>query len=127
MSKTSDLEQLFIFHWHILAPAGLPEFEREQCLIPDRRFRCDFVNRASKVVVEIDGGQWAARGGRHNSDTDREKVNLLTLHGWRVFRYSGTMLRKDPDAVVKQVASAILNLKPTVLEKPKRTRRKKAA
>lgn len=126
MSK-SDLEETFVFYWRIFAPPSLPPLEREQCLVPGRKFRSDFCNRASRVVVEIDGGQFAARGGRHNTDTDREKINLLTLYGWRVFRYSGTMLKGNPEAVVKQVASAILNIKPVVIEKPKRTRRKKAA
>lgn len=126
--STSQLETLFAYYWRILAPQGMPEFEREQCLIPGRKFRVDFCNRASMVVVEVDGGQFKANGGRHNTDTDREKINLLTLYGWRVLRYSGTMIKNDPDKMVKQVASAILNIKPAAVSvKPKRSRRKKVA
>jgi len=124
--STSEHEAAFIQWWRLLAPPGLPEFEREQLLIPGRKFRVDFVNRTSMVVVEIDGGQWKAGGGRHNTDTDREKLNLLTLLGYRVLRYSGSMLRDDPDKVVKQVASAVLNIK--TIDTPKRTsKRKKVA
>lgn len=113
MSQHSDLEEAFLNWWHILAPAGLPEPERELKLIPGRKFRCDFVWRlgGSGVVVEVDGGQYAAMGGRHNSDADREKINLLTLHGWRVLRYSGSMIENDPHTMISQVASALLNLK----------------
>lgn len=102
MNNESELEREFAQYWRLLAPTA-PEPERELQLIPGRKFRCDFVWRDAMVAVEIDGGQWKARGGRHNTDKDREKMNLLTLHGWHVLRYSGEMLKKDPDGVIKEV------------------------
>lgn len=109
--STSQLEEAFIQYWRILAPRGLPEPSRELCVIPGRRFRCDFVWPASRLVVEVDGGQYKANGGRHNSDKDREKMNLLTLHGWRVLRYSGSMINTDPDTMIKQVTSCVIKMK----------------
>jgi hypothetical protein len=36
-------------------------YEREVCLIPDRKWRYDFL--IGNIVIEVDGGTWA--GGRH--------------------------------------------------------------
>lgn len=103
----SQLEAAFLHWWDLLSPPGSPLPEREVELVPGRKFKCDFVWRAERVVVEVDGGTHAPGGGRHNSDKDREKINLLAAHGWRVFRYSGSMIRRDPQAVIEQVAKLI--------------------
>ena len=47
-----------------LEEAGI-EFEREQMLIPGRKFRFDFVLPQSCLIVECEGGTWS--GGRHTS------------------------------------------------------------
>jgi len=129
--KGSKLEALFDAEWERLVPKGMgiEQPEREQCLIPGSKWRCDRVWRNSRVVVEIDGGQWTVNGGRHNSDDDRDKINMLILNGWRVLRYSGTMLRNDPDGVIKQVVGAVLGIKAEhikrlILPKKARSRRK---
>lgn len=106
IKNQSDLERAFETWWRVLVPPEAPQPEREVKLIPGRKFRCDFVWADQKLVVEVDGGQWQAHGGRHNTDQDRTKINLLTLHGYRVLRYSGAML-KDPDAVIRQVCEAL--------------------
>lgn len=98
----SELEQLFEAYWHMLSP-GSAVPERELRLIPGRKWRCDFTWRTEKVVVEVDGGQWQARGGRHNTDTDREKLNELAIHGFRVLRFSGSMLKNDPASCIETV------------------------
>lgn len=103
----SQLEAEFE-HWlYVLAPALAECVEREQILVPGRKFKCDFCFRMARIVVEIDGGQYAPGGGRHNTDKDREKLNLLALHGWSVFRYSGSMLKRDPQAIIEQVRKAM--------------------
>lgn len=107
----SDLEETFAFWWRVLAPTDAPQPEREVCLIPGRKFRCDFVWRDRRTVVEVDGGTYKALGGRHNTDKDREKMNLLALHGFKVLRYSGSMLRNDPEGVIRQVLAAVWGVK----------------
>lgn len=47
------------------------------------------------VALEVDGGQWKAGGGRHNKDSDRIKLNLAAIMGWRVLRFSYAMLRDE--------------------------------
>ena len=76
--------------------AKLPAPEREQRLIPGRQFRCDFVWRDQRLVLEVDGGTWA--GGRHTRGSgfqrDCEKTNLLTLEGYRGLRVTEGQVRK---------------------------------
>lgn len=70
---------------------GWPEPLAEQRLIEGRRFSCDLVWEAEKIVCEIQGGLWLKRsghvGGKAQLD-DYEKANLLQLLGYRVFMVS---------------------------------------
>ena len=78
-----------------LRAAGV-EFEREQTLIPKRRFRFDFVITGSDLVIEVEGGTWS--GGRHTSGvgfrSDCYKYNLALELGYRVLRYTTDMVTK---------------------------------
>ncbi len=69
---------------------GWPEPVAEVALIPGRRFRCDLVWEAERIVCEVQGGSFVA--GRHSRGVgqlrDFEKLNLLTLGGWRVLQIS---------------------------------------
>lgn len=71
-------------------------FEREQTLIPKRRFRFDFLIIGSDLVVEVEGGTWS--GGRHTSGvgfrSDCYKYNLALELGYRVLRYTTDMVTK---------------------------------
>ena len=73
---------------------GLPAPEREVALIPGRRYRWDFVFRAHRVAVEIQGGIW--RKGGHSSGTgitrDCAKANLATLAGFRTLFFTTGMV-----------------------------------
>jgi very-short-patch-repair endonuclease len=67
-------------------------FKREQCLIPDRKFRTDFL--VKDLAIEVDGGIW--KGGRHGTGkgitADCEKLNGLTLGGYRSLRFTSAMV-----------------------------------
>ena len=104
--KQSNLEAVFAYHLKLLG-ADLPAGEREYRFHPSRRWRFDWAWPAAKLAVEIDGGQWVRRGGRHNSDKDREKLNAAAVLGWRVLRFSGGMLRRDPAGCIKTVRLAL--------------------
>ena len=71
-------------------------FEREQLLIPGRRFRFDFVIIGSDLVIEVEGGTWS--GGRHTSGvgfrSDCFKYNKALELGYRVLRYTTDMVTK---------------------------------
>ncbi|MDJ0579040.1 hypothetical protein [Crocosphaera sp.] len=92
MSK-SHLENRFIQTWNHVSDIVL---EREVILIPDRKFRFDFVDYPSQIAIEIQGGIWSKRKKGHNGGTglerDYEKLNLAQLNGWKVFLLSESMI-----------------------------------
>ncbi len=104
--KQSELESAFEFYLRVLG-SDLPGHEREYRFHPTRRWRFDWSWPKSKLAVEIDGGQWVGRGGRHNSDKDREKLNAAAALGWRVLRFSGRMLKRDPLGCIDVVRQAL--------------------
>jgi hypothetical protein len=72
------------------------------------RHRFDWALPQEMVAVEIDGGVWLARGGRHGADVDRQKLAIAASLGWLVFRFSPQMLRQYPQACVRLVEQSIL-------------------
>jgi len=72
-----------------------------------RKFRFDFAWPKLRVAVEIDGGQWKSKGGRHARDTDREKHNCAVSLGWYVLRYSPEMVESDPVRMIREVVSLL--------------------
>ena len=118
----SSLEAAFAQAWRIYAPGrerpveqyrfaaqhvGLGPGLRQRLAdagLQDWRF--DFCWVDCGVAVECDGGQWAPRGGRHNTDADRAKLNAAAALGWRVLRFSASMLN-DPERCVKMVKEAL--------------------
>jgi hypothetical protein len=88
--------------------ADLPEAQREYAFLqPWRNHRFDYAWPEHLVAVELDGGQWHAGGGRHNTDEDRFKLNSAAALGWRVLRFSGTALNEDPAGCVVLLRRAL--------------------
>lgn len=105
----ADKSELFAQAWKLLAPhMGAPE--REYRFHAVRKWRFDFAFVDSGVAVEVDGGQFAFRGGRHATDADRDKLNTAAAMGWRVFRFSPRQLKNDPASCVELVASALADV-----------------
>ena len=102
----SKLEQQFAVAWRVYGNGIAPVTEYQFAASIGRRFRFDDAWPDVKVAVEIDGGQWQKHGGRHNTDADRMKLNFAAALGWRVLRFSGTMLR-DPEGCVNMVVWAL--------------------
>jgi very-short-patch-repair endonuclease len=101
----------FVTLWRALAPGDLPGPVPEYRFHPVRRWRFDFAWPSSPrggVAVEVDGGQWRAGGGRHNTDRDREKLNTAAALGWRVLRFSHAALETDPAGCVELAAAALV-------------------
>jgi very-short-patch-repair endonuclease len=67
---------------------------------PERLFRADFCWPNLSLILEIDGGLHLAGGGRHNSDKDRDKLNLAALLNYRVVRFSTDRLKVNPTGCV---------------------------
>jgi very-short-patch-repair endonuclease len=101
--------------WQQVAPLVAPELHALDCWKPEynfdaeigRRHLFDYALPAYRVAVEVDGGAWLPHGGRHASDTDREKLNIAASLGWLVFRFSPAMLNRDPWQCVTLVCDAL--------------------
>lgn len=72
-----------------------------------RRWRFDWAMPMYRIAVEVDGGQYKVRGGRHAGDADRWKMAEAASRGWLVFRFSPAMLREDPGRCVALVVQAL--------------------
>jgi very-short-patch-repair endonuclease len=88
----TDLADTLALH---LRAMQLPAFVREYRPFPDRRFRLDISWPDRLLYVEVDGGELMQ--GRHNRAhgmaNDCEKMALLTLAGWRGFRFVGSQVK----------------------------------
>lgn len=108
MTYGSDLEAAFDTWLKRLAPA-VPLPTPEYRFLVTRKWRFDRAFIEQRVAVELDGGIWNA--GRHlqpkGFEADLEKMNAATAHGWRVFRFTATMLERDPFLCISQVAIAL--------------------
>lgn len=107
MKKNSDKSQIFAYYWNILT-AGLrpPVAEYPFDSFMGRKHRFDWAWPDYKIAVEVDGGQYAAHGGKHSEDRDREKLNIAASLGWLVFRFSPDQLTNDPDECMGMVKKA---------------------
>jgi very-short-patch-repair endonuclease len=104
----SALEATFAYWWDLLVVPDWPAPEREYLFnAPHTRHRFDFAWPQRKVAVEVDGGTWLRGGGRHNADSDRNKLNIAASLGYRVLRFSGDMLTRDPQRCIDQTVKAL--------------------
>lgn len=71
-------------------------YTQEVKLIPARKFRFDFVLKAYSIVIEIQGGTWAASKMGHNSGSgirrDCEKSNLAQQEGYVILKFTSDMV-----------------------------------
>lgn len=101
------LERTFAWCWKALG--GVGDWQREYRFAPPRMWRFDFALPAHRVAVEIDGAVWTQ--GRHTRgagyERDCEKLNTAAALGWRVFRLTGGMLRREPERWVRMIRDAL--------------------
>jgi very-short-patch-repair endonuclease len=91
-SNKTDLADLLALQ---LRAMHLPTPVREYQAISGRKFRCDLAWPDLLICVEVDGGDLSF--GRHSRAggmaSDCEKQNLLTLDGWRCYRFTGSQVK----------------------------------
>lgn len=87
----SELERTLAFH---LKAHRLPEPLREYRFAPPRNWRFDFAWPEQMLAVEVEGGTW--NGGRHTRgdgfERDCTKYNEAALAGWRLLRFTTSMV-----------------------------------
>lgn len=95
--------------WQLHFP-DLPQPVAEFRFLATRRLRFDYAFPEYRVAIELDGGQWIKHGqigGRHNSDTDRAKLNEAAANGWLVFRFSNNQWQSDIIGCLTYVARGL--------------------
>jgi len=104
--SASKLELDFI---NQLKQTGLPRPDEEEFLFAKeigRKWRADFayVKNGMRLLVEIEGGEFI--NGRHNRNLrgDAEKYNNAVLLGYRVLRFTGSMLKSGEAMATMQRA-----------------------
>lgn len=89
----SRLENTFLFNWKAL---GGPVLVPEHRFLVNRQWRFDFALPHLCVAIEVEGGQWT--NGRHTRGAgfaaDCEKYNAAAIAGWRVFRFTQSMVKR---------------------------------
>lgn len=106
-SPAQDKAGLFLDFWLILAP-NLPAPVGEYIFHPSRLWRFDWAWPGQHIAVEVDGNAWHVKGGGgHMQDKDLEKLNEAQRLGWRVFRFSPGMLRRDPTKCITYITEAL--------------------
>lgn len=70
---------------------------REYKFHPSRKWRFDFAYPEQFIAIEVEGGIWI--GGRHihplGFEKDCEKYNEAAKLGWKVYRITPSMIKKE--------------------------------
>lgn len=104
-AKPETLNAMFARLWEAQGNGLKPEIE--YCFYPGRKWKFDFAWPDLLVAVEADGITSKGKGGRHNSDADREKINCAACEGWRVLRFSRAMMEDQPERCIEAVLKAL--------------------
>ncbi len=103
----SRLESRFLLLWRV---AGGPPLEREVQFHTSRRWRADFAHLPTRTLIEIEGGIFMRKGGRHNRGggyaRDAEKYLEAVLGGWQVIRLTEKQLEIG---TVERIAEFVRN------------------
>ena len=98
----SDLETLLL---RILREFGLPEPERQlEVRIGGTLFRLDVAYADLKIFMEGDG--FGVHSTRNAFERDRDRQNLLVVHGWMPLRFTWRSLCHKPQRVGAHVFKA---------------------
>ena len=92
----------------LLRAAGLPQPEADAPLLG--RYRADFLFRAHRLVLEVDG--FGTHGHRQAFEHDRRRNAALTAAGFSVMQITWRQLHDEPVAVVARIAAALARRAP---------------
>ncbi len=113
--KEPTKEDLLWEEIKIVDPALLVGLVRQYRFCKDeyshRRFTFDFCYPELKLAIEVDGGQWQSGGGRHMSNEDYHKLNIATVHDYRLLRFKTNMVDEDGVGCVMRIREVYDKLK----------------
>src|SRR5690349_12325411 len=100
----SPIEEEF---WAAAKPL-IPELEREVWI---GKYRVDFLIRKKKVIIELYGYLW--HNSRQKITRDKARERELIRMGYKVYPFTGTDIKKNPEKCVQEVLSLIKTLSDT--------------
>lgn len=83
-----------------------PEARREYKALPNRKFLVDIAFPEQLLAIEADGWQYHGKFLRDHQ-RDRERSNLLVLHGWRILHYTAKDIHQNLEGIIRQVEQAM--------------------
>jgi hypothetical protein len=100
----SELEERFRA---VVADAGLPE-PAMNCVVDlgSMTIEADAVWHEARLIVELDGYAYHRTAAAFERDRQRDRAAVAA--GWRVIRITWRQLADDPEAVVRDLASALV-------------------
>jgi len=108
-------ESVLESHARVLwASAGLPVPVQQAVIRVDGRFvaRVDFLWRAARLIVEVDGlGKYAEPGALQ---AEKSRQNRLIAAGYTVLRFTWADIHQRPDAVVRMINRKLLQSEPGI-------------
>jgi very-short-patch-repair endonuclease len=107
--SANDFEDLLA---DLLSRHGLsePRFNAD-LVVRGHHFKPDCLWSDRMLIVELDGA--AVHRTRKAFERDRERDRILLAAGYRTIRITWRQLRDEPDSVVSDIRSALVNLRPT--------------
>jgi very-short-patch-repair endonuclease len=104
----SPIEEMFWDAWQ-RAGGAVNTIELEyQYSIPGTKYRVDFANLEEKVVIELDGYEY--HNGKEQFTNDRQRHREIEKLGWRIIRFSGSEVYKNPDKCLKEATAFVTDL-----------------
>ncbi len=86
----------------LLRDAGIDGYVKNyRFRAPASRQEIDYAWPELRCGVEVD--EETCHGRWRKQTEDRQKGNIALLTGWRLLRFSGAMLRDDPDGCIAQL------------------------
>jgi hypothetical protein len=101
------------FFFTTCADARMVAVLQPTLVLEDRRMRPDFVlfsgvQRDVRLVVELDGHDFHERTPEQ-AERDKSKDRLLQKYGWRVLRFTGREVLRDPVKCVEEAKQSLLD------------------
>lgn len=72
---------------------------------PVAGYKIDVVFRAAKLAIEVDG--WAFHSNAADFENDRNRQNIISLHGYQVLRFTWLDLTEYSDRVLTEIRNAL--------------------
>lgn len=72
---------------------------------PVAGYKIDVVFQSAKLAIEVDG--WAFHSDAADFENDRNRQNIISLHGYQILRFTWLDLTEYPDRVVAEIRNAL--------------------